>query len=80
MEEPIEIAPALIERVLQANQGRKKLLTLRMTPKQIEMARKIAATKGCGYQTQMRMWVIAGIVKEIKEHPELEKILTKKRS
>jgi predicted DNA binding CopG/RHH family protein len=79
VEEPIEISPALIEKVLKANQGRKQLLTLRMTPKQIEIARKIAATRGCGYQTQIRMWVVAGIVKEIKENPELEKILAKKK-
>jgi len=79
VEKPMEISPALIERILQANQGRKQLLTLRMTPKQIELVRKIAATKGCGYQTQMRMWVVAGIVKEIKDHPEIEKILAEKK-
>jgi len=27
----------------------------------------------------MRMWVVAGIVKEIKDHPEIEKMLAKEK-
>jgi hypothetical protein len=46
------------------NRRAKKLLTIRMDPKQIEIARKIAQRKSIGYQTLMRMWIAEGIERE----------------
>jgi hypothetical protein len=36
-------------------------------PDQIACARKIAAAKSVGYQTQLRMWIAEGIQREMKK-------------
>jgi hypothetical protein len=43
---------------------KKKLLTLRLENRQIEDARQIAAEKGMGYLTLMRVWIQEGIRRE----------------
>lgn len=75
VEEPFKFAPALLREVARRREERKRSLTLRMGQAQIDLAKVIARQKGLGYQTQMRVWVIEGIWKELKEHPELKRLL-----
>jgi hypothetical protein len=37
-----------------------------LVPEQIAAAKKIAAAKSVGYQTQLRMWIAEGIRREAK--------------
>ena len=78
VEKPFEFAPALLEKAAKRKEERKRHLTLRMGQHQIDLAKVIAKYRGLGYQTLMRVWVIEGIHKEIKAHPELRKFLTSK--
>jgi predicted DNA binding CopG/RHH family protein len=41
-------------------------VSIRLVPEQIEAAKKIAATKSVGYQTQLRVWIAEGIRREAK--------------
>jgi predicted DNA binding CopG/RHH family protein len=47
----------------------KRLISVRMDETQIKCLKEIAATKGIGYLTLMRMWIIERLVKEHKFHP-----------
>lgn len=78
LKEPFEFSPALLKKVAGKRNERKRHLTLRMGQQQIDLAKVIAKHRGLGYQTLMRMWVIEGIHKEVKIHPELKKLLTSK--
>ena len=78
VEEPFEISPSLLKKVAKRQEERKKLLTLRIGQHQIDLARVVARGRGIGYQTQMRMWVIEGMRKDIAAHPEIRKLLTAK--
>ena len=78
VKEPFEFSAALLKKVAKKRDERKRHLTLRMGQHQIDLAKVIAKYRGLGYQTLMRMWVIEGIHKEIKIHPELKKLLTPK--
>jgi predicted DNA binding CopG/RHH family protein len=53
---------AIRERHAQA----KSPVSIRLVPDQIVAAKKIAATKSVGYQTQLRMWIAEGIRREAK--------------
>jgi predicted DNA binding CopG/RHH family protein len=53
---------AIRERHAQA----KSPVSIRLVPEQIRAAKKIAATKSVGYQTQLRMWIAEGIRREAK--------------
>ena len=64
VEEPIELEPELKKRIMQ--NANKRLLTLRLEPYQIDVAKKIARRKSIGYQTLMRMWISEGIKREVK--------------
>ena len=75
---PFEFAPALLKKAAERRAERKRLLTLRMGRQQIDLAKLIAHWKGLGYQTQIRIWVIEGIRREIQEHPEIRKLLISK--
>jgi predicted DNA binding CopG/RHH family protein len=44
----------------------KSPISIRLVPKQIAAAKKIAAGKSVGYQTQLRMWIAEGIRRESK--------------
>lgn len=44
----------------------KSPISLRLVPEQIAAAKKIAAAKSVGYQTQLRMWIAEGIRREQK--------------
>lgn len=78
VEEPFKFSAALLKKVAGKRDERKRHLTLRMGQHQIDLAKVIAAYRGLGYQTLMRMWVIEGIHKEIKLHPELKKLFASK--
>ena len=78
IKEPFEFSPSLLKKVAGKRDERKRHLTLRMGQHQIDLAKAIANYRGLGYQTLMRMWVIEGIHKEIKIHPELKKLLALK--
>ncbi|MBL7130292.1 MAG: hypothetical protein ISS45_02640 [Candidatus Omnitrophica bacterium] len=78
VEEPFEFAPGLLRKVAKRRKERKRSLTLRMGQRQIDLARVIARYRGLGYQTQMRMWIIEGIHKDLATHPEVRKLLTSK--
>lgn len=42
----------------------KSPISIRLVPDQIAAAKKIAAKKSVGYQTQLRMWIAEGIRRE----------------
>ena len=75
VEEPFEISPTLLKKVAKKRDERKRTLTLRIGQQQIDLTKVLAKGKGLGYQTLMRMWIIEGIDKEIKFHPEIKKLL-----
>jgi len=74
VKEPVQISAALLKRVAKRRQERKRALTLRMGQEQVDLTKVIAKWKGLGYQTQMRMWVIEGIHKELAAHPEMKRM------
>ena len=41
-------------------------ISIRLGSEQIAAAKKIAAAKSVGYQTQLRMWIAEGIKREAK--------------
>ena len=75
-DKPLEFDSALLKKAVKRLEERKRSLTLRMGQRQIDLTKIIAVRKGLGYQTQMRMWVIEGIRKEIRTHPEIKKLLS----
>lgn len=76
VKEPFKFAPALLRKTAKRREERKRSLTLRIGQHEIDLAKVIANYKGIGYQTQMRMWVIEGIHKELEEHPKVKKLIT----
>ncbi len=78
VENPFTFSPALLKKAAGRREERKRSMTLRMGQHQIDLAKVIAKYKGLGYQTQMRMWVVEGIRKELREHPEVKKLLASK--
>src|SRR5664280_3124631 len=44
----------------------KSPISIRLVPEQIAAAKRIAAAKSVGYQTQLRMWIAEGIRREAK--------------
>ena len=78
VKEPFEFAPKLLEKAAKKREERKRQLTLRMGQRQIDLARIIAKWKGLAYQTQIRMWVIEGIRKELTAHPGIRKLFGSK--
>jgi predicted DNA binding CopG/RHH family protein len=57
---------ALEKSIRERHARAKSPISLRLTPEQIEAAKKIAASKSVGYQTQLRMWIAEGIRREAK--------------
>jgi predicted DNA binding CopG/RHH family protein len=58
----VEISGELRKRI--EDHKKKKLLTLRLDPAQIDKAKEIAIKKGVGYLTLMRNWIQQGIERE----------------
>ncbi len=75
---PFTFSPALLRKAAKRREERKRPLTLRMGERQIDLAKVIAKYKGLGYQTQMRMWVVEGIRRELRKHPDVKKLLGSK--
>lgn len=66
-----EAEPAKASKPLRVSIGKrrataKSAISIRLDPDQIAAAKKIAATKSVGYQTQLRMWIAEGIRREGK--------------
>ncbi len=78
IEEPLKFSPVLLRKFAKKKEEKKRLLTLRIEGHQVDLAKVIAKLKGLGYQTQMRMWIIEGIRKELIEHPEIKKLFSVK--
>src|SRR5438552_3278894 len=58
---------ATLTKAIRERHGRAKSpISLRLVPEQIAAAKKIAAKKSVGYQTQLRMWIAEGIRREAK--------------
>ena len=52
--------------IRQRHAGLKSPISIRLRPEQIDAAKKIAAKKSVGYQTQLRMWIAEGIQRDEK--------------
>ena len=66
-----EAKPAKVSKVLEGSIRKrhataKSPISIRLGPEQIAAAKKIAASKSVGYQTQLRMWIAEGIRREAK--------------
>jgi predicted DNA binding CopG/RHH family protein len=56
----------LAKSIRERHAGAKSPISIRLVPEQIASAKKIAAAKSVGYQTQLRMWIAEGIQREMK--------------
>jgi predicted DNA binding CopG/RHH family protein len=56
----------LAKSIGERHEGAKRPISIRLIPDQIAAAKKIAAAKSVGYQTQLRMWIAEGIRREAK--------------
>ena len=61
-----KVSKALEKSIRQRHAAAKSPISIRLDPEQIAAARKIAAAKSVGYQTQLRMWIAEGIRREAK--------------
>lgn len=57
---------ALAKSIRERHARAKTPISLRLALEQITAAKKIAAAKSVGYQTQLRMWIAEGIQREAK--------------
>src|SRR5215475_12238990 len=57
---------ALEKRIRERHKAAKAPISIRLGVEQIAAAKKIAAAKSVGYQTQLRMWIAEGIKREAK--------------
>jgi len=64
--EPAKVSKALEKSIQERHATAKSPISIRLDPKQIAAAKKIAAAKSVGYQTQLRMWIAEGIQREAK--------------
>ncbi|MFH1847330.1 MAG: CopG family antitoxin [Candidatus Omnitrophota bacterium] len=78
IETPFEFNPKILAEAAKATEEAKKMIALRIEPTQVDLAKIIAKNKGRGYQSLFRVWIKAGIQKELHSHPELVKKLRKK--
>ncbi len=62
----IKLSAALSKTIKERRARAKAPISLRLVPEQIAAAKKIAAKKSVGYQTQLRMWIAEGIRRESK--------------
>jgi predicted DNA binding CopG/RHH family protein len=64
---PSKPSKALGNAIRQRHTVTKSPISIRLGPEQIAAAKKIAAAKSVGYQTQLRMWIAEGIRREAKK-------------
>ena len=65
-EKPAKLAKPLEKAIRERHATAKSPISIRLVPEQIAAAKKIAAAKSVGYQTQLRMWIAEGIRREAK--------------
>jgi len=63
---PAKVSTALEEAIRKRHAAAKCPISIRLAPEQIAAAKKIAAAKSLGYQTQLRVWIAEGIRREAK--------------
>ena len=63
---PAKPSATLVKAIRERNVAAKAPISIRLVPEQIAAAKKIAAAKSVGYQTQLRMWIAEGIQREAK--------------
>ena len=63
---PPKLSKALEKSIRECHRAAKSPISIRLDPEQIAAAKKIAAAKSVGYQTQLRMWIAEGIKREAK--------------
>lgn len=61
---PAKLSASLEKSIRERHATAKAPISIRLVPQQIAAAKKIAATKSVGYQTQLRMWIAEGIRRE----------------
>jgi predicted DNA binding CopG/RHH family protein len=61
---PVKLPARQAAAIRARHEARKAAISIRLEPLQIKAARKIAARKSIGYQTQLRMWIAEGIRRE----------------
>ncbi|MFC1621292.1 CopG family antitoxin [Candidatus Omnitrophota bacterium] len=76
---PFQFDVAFLKKMAKKHKEKKKTLTLRMEESQILLAKIIANRLGDYYQALIRVWVREGIIRELKEHPEIEEHIRKKQ-
>ena len=64
--QPVKPSAVLAKSIRARLAASKSPISIRLVPEQIEAAKKIAAAKSVGYQTQLRMWIAEGIRRESK--------------
>jgi len=64
--EPTQASKALERSIRERHTTAKSPISIRLGSEQIAAAKKIAAAKSVGYQTQLRMWIAEGIKREAK--------------
>ncbi|HUK17972.1 MAG TPA: hypothetical protein VLW65_16220 [Bryobacteraceae bacterium] len=64
--EPAKASEGLEKSIRERHTAAKSPISIRLGPEQIAAAKKIAAAKSVGYQTQLRMWIAEGIRREAK--------------
>jgi predicted DNA binding CopG/RHH family protein len=57
---------ALARKIRDRHAQAKSPISLRLAPEQIVAAKRVAAAKSVGYQTQLRMWIVEGIRREAR--------------
>ena len=61
----LKMPPEQVLAIKERHAARKAAISIRLDREQIKAARKIAAKKSIGYQTQLRMWIAEGIRREV---------------
>jgi len=64
--EPERASKVLEKSIRERHSAAKSPISIRLASEQIAAAKKIAAAKSVGYQTQLRMWIAEGIKREAK--------------
>jgi hypothetical protein len=63
---PAKPSKALDKSIRERHAEAKSPISIRLVPDQIAAAKRIAAAKSVGYQTQLRMWIAEGIRREAR--------------
>ncbi|MDP2997606.1 MAG: hypothetical protein Q8N47_08960 [Bryobacterales bacterium] len=64
--QPVKLNAALAKSIGARRTQAKSPVSLRLESEQIAAAKKIAASRSVGYQTQLRMWIAEGIRRDAK--------------